>query len=167
MKTFQATLDGDTQLKVDTTAIDISTHNTDVELELTDETRVPLALAALGDPPPLSESYGTPEEIAKNDDLTDGELRYNAITALMALEIRRERLRAQTAEAKAREAERLKEEAARQRQLDLLESAYIKTLTKRRWSTAASKKVAETMYNMGARIEDPDAPTPESDKQAS
>lgn len=160
MKTFQGTHDGDTLLRVNKDNIDIDKAGEHHNFVPTDEDRISIALAVLGDPPPLTEAVAPPEEVAKDKSLTDGELRFNAINALMALEIRREQLRAQTAEAKAKAAQEAIEEKARKEQIDRLESAYIKTLTKRRWSTAASRAIATTLYNQGARIPDPDAEEP-------
>lgn len=157
MKTFQGEHE-DTLLRVNKDKIDIDNH----AFAPTDEDRISIALAVLGDPPPLTEALAAPEDVAKDSSKTDGELRFDAINALMALEIRRTRLKAQTAEAKARAAEEARQEAERKAQIDRLESAYIKTLTKRRWSTAASRAIATTLYNQGARVPDPDA-TPETD----
>lgn len=156
MKTFQADHDGDTLLRVNTENIDINTKGEHHNFTPSDEDRTSIALAVLGDPPPLTEAVAAPEDLAKDKNLTDGELRFNAINALMALEIRREAMKAQTAEARRLAAQEAKEEAARKEQIDRLESAYIKTLTKRRWSTAASRAIATTLYNQGARVHFPE-----------
>lgn len=157
MKTFQGTHDGDTLLRVNKDNIDIDTHGEHHNFAPTEEDRISIALAVLGDPPPLTEAVEAPEDVAKDTTLTDGELRFNAINALMALEIRRKRLHEQSEAAKARAAQEAAEEKERKEQIDRLESAYIKTLTKRRWSTAASRAIATTLYNQGARVPDPDA----------
>lgn len=162
MKTFQADHDGDTLLRVNTENIDIDTHGEHHAFTPTDEDRIGIALAVLGPPPPLTEAVAPPEEVARDKSLTDGELRFNAINALMALEIRRESLMKQTAEARAKAKAEAAEEAVRKEQIDRLESAYIKTLTKRRWSTAASRAIATTLYNQGARVNLPEEAQPET-----
>lgn len=164
MRTFQGTHDGDTLLRVNKDNIDIDSHGEHHNFAPTDEDRIAIALAVLGDPPPLTEAVAAPEDVAKDKSLTDGELRFNAINALMALEIRRERLHVQSEEAKQKALLEAQEEKLRKEQIDRLESAYIKTLTKRRWSTAASRAIATTLYNQGARVPDPDAdPTEAAD----
>lgn len=159
MKTFQAQSDGDTLLKVDAAHIEITPTDSSkpsAEFTPTEEQQIPLALAVLGDPPPLQEALGSPEDLAKDKSVSDGELRFHAIQNLIALELRAESIRSQTAKSREEEAARALEEKARERQIDLLESAYIKTLTKRRWSTAQSRAIATVMYNQGARIADPE-----------
>lgn len=169
MTTFHA--NEDTLLRINKDNIDIDGKDSHSSFPLPaedSEERIGIALAVLGNPPPLSEAYASPQDVASDKSLTDGELRFQAINALLALEIRRESLRQQTAEAK----QRAKEEEAllgfKTEQLQRLESAYIKTLAKRRWSTAASRAIAETLYNQGARVlhpgeVDPTAPKPETD----
>jgi hypothetical protein len=161
MQTYETHAEGNTLL-VNQDKIDITSKGKHTAFALAEEERIPTALAVLGPPPPLSESYSPPETVAEDQTLSDGELRFTAINALLALEIRRQRLQEQTAEAKARQAEEALAEAQRKHEIDKLESAYIKTLTKRRWSTAASRAIAETLYNQGARVPDPEPESPDA-----
>lgn len=161
MQTYEAHAEG-TTLLVNPKKIDITAEGEHVAFTPEEDDKVAIALAVLGDPPPLTETSADPATVAEDSSLSDGELRFQAINSLLALEIRRKRLREQTAEAKAKAAQEALEAQERKREIDKLESAYIQTLTKRRWSTAASRLVAETLYNQGARIPDPEPDSPEA-----
>jgi len=158
MQTYETHAEGNTLL-VNPNKIDIEIDGKHVAFSPEDDDKVAIALAVLGDPPPLTETTAPAEEVALDQTLSDGELRFQAINSLLALEIRRKRLMEQTAEAKQRQAEEALAAQQRKHEIDKLESAYIKTLPKRRWSTAASRAVAETLYNQGARIPDPEDET--------
>lgn len=161
MQTYETHDNGNTLL-VNPDKIDIEIDGKHALFTPEEEERIGIALAVLGDPPPLSETSSGPEQVAEDTTISDGELRFQAINSLLALELRRKRLLEQTAEAKQKAAEEALEAQARKHEIDKLESAYIKTLSKRRWSTAASRAIAETLYNQGARIPDPEPESPEA-----
>lgn len=158
MKTFQNAQDGDTLLKVNTNHIEIDAHGQDLNFTPTDDDRLQIALALLGDAPPLDETYGSPEEIASDISQSDGEIRYRAIAALEALSIRREIILRKTKERAERDAKIQAEAAHRLRQIQLLEEAYLSTQPNRakRTRTQASQNIAAAFYEAGMRVEDPD-----------
>jgi hypothetical protein len=158
MKTFQTAHDGDTLLKVDTNHIEIDSQGQELDFTPTDDDRLHIALALLGEAPPLDEAYGSPEEIASDISQSDGEIRYRAIAALEALKIRREIILRKTRERQERDARIQAEAKHRLRQIQLLEDAYLSTQPNRakRTRTQASQNIAESFYNAGMRVEDPD-----------
>lgn len=159
MTTFQTAHDGDTMLKVDESHIAIDSHGQEVDFTPTEDDRLHIALALLGDAPPLDEAYGSPEEIASDISQSDGEIRYRAIAALEALSIRREIILRKTKERAERDAKIQAEAKHRLRQIQLLEEAYLSTQPNRakRTRTQASQNIAEAFYNAGMRVADPDA----------
>lgn len=164
MKTFQNALDGDTMLKIDSTHIEIDSNGQEIDFTPTEDDRLRIALALLGEAPPLDEAYGSPEEIASDISQSDGEIRYRAIAALEALSIRREIILRKTKERAERDAKFQAEAKLRLRQIQLLEDAYLSTQPNRakRTRTQASQNIAESFYNAGMRVEDPD--TEENDE---
>lgn len=162
MKTFQNAENGDTLLKVNSTHIEIDTDDgQEIDFTPTDDDRVNIALALLGEAPPLDEAYGSPEEIASDISQSDGEIRYRAIAALEALAIRREIILRKAKEREERESRVRKEAAFRLRQIQLLEEAYLSTQPNRakRQRTQATQNIAEAFYNAGMRVSDPDDET--------
>lgn len=158
METFQTAHDGDTLLKIDSTHIEIEAHGQDLNFTPTEDDRLHIALALLGEAPPLDEAYGSPQEIASDISQSDGEIRYRAIAALEALSIRREIILKKTKERQERDARLQAEAKHRLRQIQLLEDAYLSTQPNRakRTRTQASQNIAEAFYNAGMRVEDPD-----------
>jgi 2'-5' RNA ligase len=158
MKTFQTAHDGDTLLKIDSTHIEIDSHGQEVDFTPTEDDRLHIALALLGDAPPLDEAYGSPEEIASDISQSDGEIRYRAIAALEALSIRREIILRKTRERQERDAKIQAEAKHRLRQIQLLEEAYLSTQPNRakRTRTQASQNIAAAFYEAGMRVTDPD-----------
>jgi hypothetical protein len=166
MKTFQNAQDGDTLLKINATHIELDSNGQEIDFTPTDDDRVNIALALLGDAPPLDEAYGSPEEIAQDVSQSDGEIRYRAIAALEALSIRREIILRKAREREEREARTRAEAKHRLRQIQLLEEAYLSTQPNRakRTRTQASQNIAESFYNAGMRVTDPDTDTPDNDE---
>jgi hypothetical protein len=158
MKTFQTAHDGDTMLKIDAHHIEIDSQGQELDFTPTEDDRLHIALALLGDAPPLDEAYGSPEEIASDISQSDGEIRYRAIAALEALSIRREIILKKTKERAERDAKIQAEAKFRLRQIQLLEEAYLSTQPNRakRTRTQASQNIAESFYNAGMRVADPD-----------
>jgi hypothetical protein len=158
MKTFQTAHDGDTTLTIDDTHIEIDSHGQEVDFTPTDDDRLHIALALLGEAPPLDEAYGSPEEIASDISQSDGEIRYRAIAALEALRIRREIILRKTRERQERDAKIQAEAKHRLRQIQLLEEAYLSTQPNRakRTRTQASQNIAAAFYEAGMRVADPD-----------
>lgn len=164
MKTFQTAHDGDTMLKIDADHIEIDSHGQEVDFTPSEDDKLHIALALLGEAPPLDEAYGSPEEIASDISQSDGEIRYRAIAALEALSIRREIILRKTRERAERDAKIQAEAAHRLRQIQLLEEAYLSTQPNRakRQRTQASQNIAEAFFNAGMRVEDPELQTEEN-----
>jgi hypothetical protein len=158
MRTFQTAQDGDTLLKINATHIELDSNGHEIDFTPTEDDRLHIALALLGDAPPLDEAYGSPEEIASDISQSDGEIRYRAIAALEALSIRREIILRKAHEREEREARTRAEAKHRLRQIQLLEEAYLSTQPNRakRTRTQASQNIAESFYNAGMRVTDPD-----------
>jgi hypothetical protein len=158
MKTFETAHNGDTLLKIDTDTIEIDSHGTGLDFTPTEDDRINIALALLGEAPPLDEAYGSPEEIASDISQSDGEIRYRAIAALEALSIRREIILKKAKEREERESRNRAEAKLRLRQIKLLEEAYLSTQPNRakRQRTQATQNIAEAYYNAGMRVADPE-----------
>lgn len=155
METFTAPKSGDT-LTVDTDHIEVETDNAEVSFPVEEDAKVAIALALLGEAPPLGEAYGTPEDMAKDKSLSDGEIRYRAIASLAALELRHQEILRKTKEQEERDKKARAEARKRLKQINALEAAYLATQTGRRQqSTQASQNIAEAMYNAGVRVVPP------------
>lgn len=158
METFTAPKTGDT-LTIDNATLDIETDTTEAVFTPADEDRIRIARALLGDAPPLSEALGTPEDLANDKSISDGEIRYRAIASLEALYIRAQEILVKTKEQEAREKTARAEARKRLKQINALEAAYLSTQTGRRQqSTQASQNIAEAMYNAGVRVGTQDEP---------
>lgn len=145
---------GDT-LTINESVITVEDQQSEATFTPAEEDRLAIVRALLGTPPPLQETLGSPEEMAKSK--TEGELQYLAHAATQALEFRRAEMARAAKEAEEKERELRIEARKRIRQINLLEKAYLATQTGRRaHSTQASQNIAEMMYAAGARVPDPD-----------
>lgn len=138
---------------VDATHIEVETDEAEVTFTPAEEDKLAIAKALLGEAPPLQESLGSAKDLALDKSKSDGEIRYQIIAGIEALEMRRTEILKKTKEQEERDRKARIEARKRLRQINALEKAYLEAQTgRRRFSTQASQNIAEAMFNAGARV---------------
>lgn len=151
---------------VDATHIEVETDEAEVTFTPAEEDKLAIAKALLGEAPPLQESLGSAKDLALDKSKSDGEIRYQIIAGIEALEMRRTEILKKTKEQEERDRKARIEARKRLRQINALEKAYLEAQTgRRRFSTQASQNIAEAMFNAGARVpEDKDKEQDETEE---
>lgn len=140
-------------IRIDDNKIEVATDTVTEQFTLTEDDKIEASLALLGEAPPLGERMQTPEELANDDSISEGELKYKAIAALEALQMRAEIIARRSAEQEKADRELRREATKRQRQIDALEKIFLSAQTgRRRLKSAMSQNVAVQLYGRGVRV---------------